>query len=727
MSERILATIEAADFIGRNGDADALRRHAAGESKSNGLWLLSAPALGASELLKQTYDRIFYEQNDQIPIYFAVKSSDLTTKNCAARFLNTVISQTIAFRQRNAELLDASNINELIELAAPEDADWIQRLTTNRRIDEELNEDRTYIRSCFGAVLRGANFFVMIDDLHQTAYLKGANDFVEELKDVYSRANIRFIFSGRRRFLYGAAQTGTSNGANILRLESLNHADAGFLAENLARRFDVKINEQTRDLVARKFDDNPTFIKFLILAAHAAKVDLDSFRRVEKLYTDEIFGGAFGGFYDSIFERIAPEITVQKNLVALVYNALTAETEKVSIETWQERSDLSVEDFYRVMSLLNAAEIVRVTSNLVEAMPENAVLSDYIRARFRLESAAENRALVVGETVGQLLKRAPQLMANFYRQNSAIGLRELLSVFNCQEIPSALLDYSIYKEQYKGAEAAEVLENLKESADTIRLPQIVYTAHTVAFYPQIEKVTEKTRSAVALGFAESAYTDEDETIWLAAEVDAKLEASKELAEFWCDRLEMVALVCNFKKYKLWLVAPEGFTPEALEVLQQRNAFGSSVGQVELLIKFLNAESVVGEKRALNEYEIVVPMGDETELIAARAVEEIARRHSFNAKAINQIKTALVEACINASEHSMSPDRKIYQKFAFEEDRIIITISNRGLRFAGKQATEINPDEGRRGWGLKLMKSLMDEVKFEQVDDGTRISMTKYLK
>ena len=120
------------------------------------------------------------------------------------------------------------------------------------------------------------------------------------------------------------------------------------------------------------------------------------------------------------------------------------------------------------------------------------------------------------------------------------------------------------------------------------------------------------------------------------------------------------------------------------------------------------------------------MGEDTELIAAHAVEEIARRHHFPPKAINQIKTALVEACINATEHSDSPDRKIYQKFSIEDDKIIITISNRGLRLADKKAQEIKPDEGRRGWGLRLMQTLMDEVKFEQVDDGTRISMVKYL-
>jgi serine/threonine-protein kinase RsbW len=146
---------------------------------------------------------------------------------------------------------------------------------------------------------------------------------------------------------------------------------------------------------------------------------------------------------------------------------------------------------------------------------------------------------------------------------------------------------------------------------------------------------------------------------------------------------------------------------------------------------LKAENLLKEPLKANEYEMIVPMGDDTEMIAAHAVEEIARRHEFNPRAINQIKTALVEACINANEHSLSPDRKIYQKFTVEDDKIIITISNRGVKIPpNKQAEsvhEIEPNDGRRGWGLKLMRNLMDEVKFEQVDDGTRIKLVKYLK
>ncbi len=734
MSEKILATVTAEDFIGRTIETERLLHHAQDESSKRGLLVLSAPALGASELQKQVFDKLFDQNGDTIPFYFSINQNDRTAKNCAVRFLQIFLTQTAAFRHRDSTILDAApNVWELIELAAPDDGYWLDHLVTACETESKLNDERSFVRNCLSAPLRakarGAKIFVMIDNLHEAEHFAGEIDFIEELKEIYTRSNVQFVFAGRRRFLLNAAQTVITQltNAEILRVEPFNFSDAKLVVENLAEKLDVKINEQTRDLIVHQFGGNPTFTRFLIEEANEKKISLDNFRQVEKLYADELFGGRIGKFYDSIFRQIAPTIEIQKNIIELLANTLTSGTEKTPIELWRNRIALNDKNFYRLMSLLNSHEIIRLSSNLIEPMSENENLCDYLTARFRLEIAAENRALVVGEMLSEFLKRAPKTMAKFYRRNSAVGLRELLAIFDCQETPASLLDYSIFKEIYKGAETSEILENSESNADKIRLPQIVYTAHTVAFYPPIGQVTEKERSAVALGFEECKYTDEDEIVWIAAEIDSKLEASRATTEFWCDRLEMVALNCNFLKYKLWLVAPEGFAPEAIEILKQRNAYGSSRRQVDGLIKFLGAENLITEKAAANEYEIIVPMGDDTELIAAHAIEDIARRYSFNPKAINQIKTALVEACINASEHSLSPDRKIYQKFTVEDDRIVITISNRGLRLADKNVQEISPDEGRRGWGLKLMKTLMDEVKFEQVDDGTRISMTKYLR
>ena len=134
--------------------------------------------------------------------------------------------------------------------------------------------------------------------------------------------------------------------------------------------------------------------------------------------------------------------------------------------------------------------------------------------------------------------------------------------------------------------------------------------------------------------------------------------------------------------------------------------------------------------------MIIPMGEDSELVAARTVEEIARRLNFRPEAINQIKTALVEACINAAEHSLSPDRKIYQRFIVEDDKLVVTVSSRGVVPVqlsgqnGQEASTTDEKEGtksRRGWGLKLIKTLMDKVEFERVDDGTQLKMTKYIR
>jgi serine/threonine-protein kinase RsbW len=268
------------------------------------------------------------------------------------------------------------------------------------------------------------------------------------------------------------------------------------------------------------------------------------------------------------------------------------------------------------------------------------------------------------------------------------------------------------------------------------LPQIVHTAAAAEYYPELSTVIEPERAVVAIGFNDQNYTDSSQVVWIAAEIDSKLEADRETSEGWCDRLKQLAVENGFSNYRIWLIANEGFTDGALDVLAESNAIGSNRRQLMLLRERLGGTAVQTAESEGVEYEMVIPIGEDTELIAAHALEEIARRHNFPPKAINQLKTALVEACINAAEHGLAPDRKIHQRFIVSDDKITISISNRGLRLADKlgdrDATDakVEPSESadtRRGWGLNLIRGLMDDVRIEPVDDGTRITMTKFLR
>ncbi|HEX8250187.1 MAG TPA: ATP-binding protein [Pyrinomonadaceae bacterium] len=735
---KVLSHLAATDFIGRNAESAELWRTANDEAAAQGILLLSAPAAGASELLRQTYDRLFGESKDIIPFYFAFSDNDKTAKQAAVRFLQTFLQQTVAFRRRDARLLSiAPDACEISNLAAPTDAPWIHQLIASCKLESDLIDEASFVRLALSAPVRAATnsarVFVMIDDLHKAENLTGEAALIEELKEIYSRAGLSFVFAGRRRFVLSATQGGNARLANakLMRLGELSEADAELLIENLSVRYAVKINEQTRDLIIRQFRANPSFIGELFRAAQENRNDLDSFFQVQKVAIDALFSGNFGRYYDRLFNEIAPNRKTQKEIIGLLCETDPAGERRTPIEVWNERLALSFEEVYRLIRLLNIHEIARTGGGSVELDAENTLLQDYIEARRRLEILSAPRALVVSDILSNALKRAPQMMTRFYRRASAIGLKELLSVFNCQKTPAALFDYAVFKEKHKGAEDAEIRRMLDAESEKIALPQVIYTAHTVAFYPPIAQFAETERTAVALGFEAADYREESEIVWIAAQIDSKLEAERDLTEFWCDRLEAVALMCNFPRYRLWLVAPEGFSGEAIEVLRERNAYGSSRKQVELLVAHLKAENVINERMSASEYEIIVPMGDDTEMIAAHAVEEIARRHAFKPAAINQIKTALVEACINAAEHSHSPDRRIYQKFTVEDDKIVITIANRGVKIPAEKVLEsesrLTPTEGRRGWGLKLMRGLMDEVNFEQTDDGTRISMVKFRK
>jgi anti-sigma regulatory factor (Ser/Thr protein kinase) len=94
--------------------------------------------------------------------------------------------------------------------------------------------------------------------------------------------------------------------------------------------------------------------------------------------------------------------------------------------------------------------------------------------------------------------------------------------------------------------------------------------------------------------------------------------------------------------------------------------------------------------------------------------------------------AMIEACINAREHSGSADRRIYVRITGTSlgagnSRIDIWITDHGKGFNVTEARSRRQKLGavhKRGWGLQIIEAHMDEVGIETNPDGTTIHMVK---
>lgn len=739
-TRRILGLVSPHEFVGRTAELEQIVSQASPDNMGRGMLLLMEPSAGVSELLRQSFDRIFHQRSGMVPMYFAFTRNETTAVSTAIEFLNSFLQQTVAYRRNQPELCHASlTMQDLVELAPPTDLEWIEQLVESYKRLRFSNDDKALVRFCLSAPermpLRCGRPFVMLDGTQLAEHLNGAVILGSEVMRVLGKKNFSFVLAGLRRQILEAAHSAEFQfgSFDVLRLEQMNSADARALIENVASRQRVSISEQARDLLAQQFAGSPLFITSFLQAAREAKVSLQNYLDCERLYVEELLGGQIHRRFATLLEDVSPLLETRHALVRLLWESIAGDETVLAFDVWRRRLHVSPEELEDLLHRLHVHEFVNWDGLTIETVSGPIAWRDYLKTRYRLDVLGEPRALVFADALTDSLKRAPHIMSRHYRELARVGLREVLSRFDTQLVPSVLFKYDDYKKTYKGLNDEDVNLSLDGEPNLLRLPQTVNVASCLAFSAEMRQVVDEERCMIAHAFDDGSYVDAQEVVWIAVEVESKLEVEAEMVEVWCDRLATVAGGLNLRRYQIWLISKEGFTEEASAKLSSRDAYGSSRSQVELLAARLGTTPLekTPDSSDSDEFLVVVPMGEENELIAAGAVEQIASRLDFGREAINQIKTAVVEACINAAEHSFSPDQKIYQRFRVENDRLVVTISSRGIvpvkpgLNLDDLAAQENKEE-RRGWGLKLIRTLMDEVEFERVDDGTSLKMTKYL-
>jgi len=630
----------------------------------------------------------------------------------------------------------------VISQAAPsEDYLWVRAMTDACARAVAAGDATLMIRCALGAPLVAAantqrRPFIMIDNFHLLAEAGDLRaEFVRAISLEGASGSIAssYVLCGMRRVmtelmppdeaLYGRLE--------LIRLEQMREEPLEQMIRATAQTLRVEISDSTTELMIQQLNRDLFYTRAMLDAAAARGASLKTFMEFERLYTEEVLSGRIAHYLNAILRDLAPEATSQR--AALDALAVITESDApVPIDAVVGRMAEQTAGATDLLARLDARELLDISYGFVNASAD-PVLADYVRSKFRMEIAGVRRPIAGEELLGEKLKHSYRLMMSRFNRATESQLVRLLTRFDFQNIPASLFDLAAFDRLYRGMSRVQIRRALEDETERTRLPQMVIVNDT----GKGELPGTSWRLFTASGFEGGIYSEGNETTWLIALVNSKEPLDVESLNRIEQRLEPAAHAGREPgqpgaRLVRWYISKEGVSAVAAEHLADRNAYVSTYAQLDLIQDYLTKLASDETARPASEFELVIPIEVEAELIAARTVEQIARTADFDQEAINQIKTALIEACINAAEHSDSPDRRIYQRFALEDDRLIITVLNKGKTFdatTGQSPPLIGAGlvPGSRGRGLQIIRALMDEVRFERTDDGTSLVMTKYFK
>jgi serine/threonine-protein kinase RsbW len=116
-----------------------------------------------------------------------------------------------------------------------------------------------------------------------------------------------------------------------------------------------------------------------------------------------------------------------------------------------------------------------------------------------------------------------------------------------------------------------------------------------------------------------------------------------------------------------------------------------------------------------------------ERVVREAVASFARRVGFAGERIEDLKTAVSEACLNAIEHgnAQMPEMRVDVSCVWENDCLMVRVLDHGLkRYAGHVtpclSRKVYGEAPPRGLGLYLIAQLVDTCGFETSPDGGNV-------
>jgi serine/threonine-protein kinase RsbW len=453
----------------------------------------------------------------------------------------------------------------------------------------------------------------------------------------------------------------------------------------------------------------------------------------ENLYAFSVTEGKLNRYWREFFENAIPDRMSRARAVRFLKRVIC---DHFPIDTFEGAFSLmgtTPEEGNEILSALEFKGLLKSDFEHIQFL-RDPVLADFLGWAFERGVLGKNTSQVAAAIVQAKISHAPLEEGREERERRAMLTKEMMRRWDCREVPVLLFEFERFREKFGGKGLLEVMIGLEKDPGTVRLPKV---SSVSTGYRTRRDGSRFDFDLVAYGFREGDFSEENLVIW-AVDVQTEKTLAHAAVEHFENRCRLLSLEKNLKPAQLhkWIIFDGAADSTVMELVSRYGIHLTHQTQMRLFLNLFGMEELEtvreekrppeprGEERPL-EFELVLPIKADTEVVAARVAEEVAVYASLDKDTVDRIKMAIIEACINAFEHSGSPTGKVRLRYILSPERIELFVQDDGKGFRPSE----RDDESKRGrgWGLKLISELVDDVDIITGEHGTTVRMVKNLR
>ncbi len=719
------------EFFGRQREIDYICSRATDPRKLlRGMFLAGKRWVGKTEVLRRVYQWLFWNQAGVAPIYYQFKA-DSPTDNFADDYILETVKQCMAFIKRDTQGIKAApHLNALERMLTEIDVSGVAELISKYKEAKRAGDYATALKNAIQApyVLSlqwGIPVFLILDDTDRIAGKEPSREWsaiVGEYANLLRHESFSLLMAGATRSIFpGEALNGSIEVVELAGLEE--ELAVSLMVELCHHHNNTPYDTEILAIAARKLEGNPMYLKSIVWSASKMGRGLASLKDFADVYAYTLIDGNLGFSLNSAI----PLETLHDLRVLNIYAYSDREN---SVEEVAGRLECNPTAVKRTVDRLISFGLLGKNLGSV-AWTGGNVIKDFVGyvygARVAGKTLEEVRTLIVSKE----LKEGFSAKGEKVEGRIKAEIVDVVKAFSGQKVPAALFHNPIYAAHSKNGIYPPGLDEKENNA--VQLPQVVGCFDALRW----ERNESGMPVIIVHGFQNDRYDAANEVVWMVGIKESTLPINADEATDFIRRSSLLQRHFKTTSPVRWLVGTEGFTNDALQRLSGEGVFTTDTEQLGMLKNALEPRESVAPHACIDavtpnkEFDVVLPMSPRAELVAARAAEEIGAGMGFDGDAVSRIKAALVEACINAFEQCKIKGSKIFLRFVVGNDRLVIQVQNKGTLFDRMPAPGTIPESmpglpHKRGWGMELMKGLMDEVRLETLSSGARIVLVKYL-